>query len=177
MRIGFRDTALIGSVLIFLASGGFLLMPTPQPVWAVVLDQITLGAGFGLLSTPLLVGLQSVVGWEQRGVVTGVNMFSRYLGQSLGAAMFGAIFNAAVADRLAHAPASIAGKLPNNVNDVIGALHHAGAAAAAQAYLRQTIDLATRHLFMGMAVIGALVLVVLLIVPRHFPVLEGKQKE
>lgn len=172
MRIGFRDTAFIGAALVFLASGGFLLLPSPQPVWAVVLDQVTLGAGFGLLSTALLVGQQSIVGWKQRGVVTGANMFSRYLGQSLGAAMFGAIFNAAVAERLTHAPASIGKELPHNVNDVISALHDARTGVAPEAYLRHSIDLATRHLFVGMAVIGALMLVVLLVVvTREFPVL------
>jgi len=171
MRLGFRDAALIGGVLIVLAAGGFVLIPSPQPVWAVALDQIVLGAGFGLLSTPLLVGVQSVVGWEQRGVVTGANMFSRYLGQSLGAALFGAVFNATMADRLAHAPAAIAGQLPRTVDDVIAALHHPGSNALADSYLRDAIDLATRHLFLGMAVIGMVMLIVVIAVPRHFPVL------
>lgn len=44
MRIGFRDTAL--------AAAGFLALPYPGPVWAVVADQVAIGAGFGLLSTP-----------------------------------------------------------------------------------------------------------------------------
>jgi hypothetical protein len=129
-----------------------------------------------LLFTPLLVGLQSVVGWEQRGVVTSANIFSRYLGQSFGAAMFGAIFNAAVADRLTQAPATIAKALPTNVNDIIGALHNPATGAAAEAYLRDTISLATRHLFVGMAVIGVLVLCLLLVVPRRFPVLVQDDK-
>jgi MFS family permease len=169
MRIGFRDTALIGAVLMLLASSGFLLMPSPQPVWAVVLDQVVLGGGFGLLSTSLLVGVQSTVGWDRRGVVTGANMFSRYLGQSLGAALFGAVFNNAMAHQLASAPASLRGALPREVDSVIGALNNAGTGAAAQAYLRHSIDLATRHLFLGMAVISTLVSLVLLVVPRHFP--------
>ncbi|HWL46693.1 MAG TPA: MDR family MFS transporter, partial [Sphingomonadaceae bacterium] len=176
MRLGFRDTALIGGVLIVVASVGFLLIPSPRPVWAMVLDQVVLGAGFGLLSTPLLVGVQSVVGWDQRGVATGANMFSRYLGQSLGAALFGAIFNAAIASRLVHAPAAIAGALPGSVNDVITALHDPRTGGAADAYLRQAIDLATRHLFLAMAVIGVAVLAVLLAVPRHFPVLAENER-
>ena len=176
LRIGFRDTALIGAILILLASAGFLLMPSPQPVWAVVADQIMLGAGFGLLSTPLLVGVQSVVGWNQRGVVTGANMFSRYLGQSLGAALFGAVFNAAGAGRLAHAPASIAGELPKKVDEVISVLHHAMIGSTAEAYLRQSIDFATRHLFLVMAVVAVLILLVLLIVPRHFPIFSREEK-
>jgi MFS family permease len=176
MRIGFRDTALVGAVLIILASGGFLFIPSPQPVWAVVVDQVVLGAGFGLLSTPLLVGVQSVVDWGQRGVVTGANMFSRYLGQSLGAALFGAVFNSAVADRLAHAPASIAKDVPQSINDIISALHNAKIGIAAETYVRQSIDLATRHLFLGMAMIGMLIFLVLFVVPRHFPVKSQEER-
>ncbi len=166
MRIGFRDTALGGAVLIGAASLGFALMPLPQPVWAVVLDQIALGAGFGLLSTPLLVGVQSVVGWEQRGVVTGANMFSRYLGQSLGAAIFGAIFNAALAARLAAAPENLRGRLPAGVDQVIHALQ--GASAAVGAYLRGSIALATRDLFAGMAVVALVMVLVVAAIPRGF---------
>lgn len=176
MRIGFRDTALGGAVLIILASAGFVLLPDPQPVWAVVLDQVALGAGFGLLSTPLLVGEQSVVGWTQRGVVTGANMFSRYLGQSLGAALFGAIFNASIARRLVAAPTSLHGQLPHGVDQVIHALHGAGTGAAAEAWLRASIALATRNLFTGMAVIAVVMLLVLLAVPRRFPMAPAEAK-
>ena len=51
------------------------------------------GAGLGLLTTTLLVGMQSTVGWSGRGVITGGVMFSRFLGQSIGAAVFGAVTN------------------------------------------------------------------------------------
>ena len=172
LRIGFRDAAFVGAALIFAASAGFLLMPVPEPVWLVVLDQVVLGAGFGLLSTPLLVGVQSVVGWDRRGVVTGGNMFSRYLGQSLGAALFGAIFNFVMAGQLAGAPAALERRLPAHVNDVIEVLHSGTAGAAVDAYLREAIALATRHLFAGMAVIAVLMLLVLCVVPRRFPVVD-----
>src|SRR5699024_3295643 len=91
--IGFRNTELIGTVVILLSCVGFLFIPWPQPVYLLVLNMILLGAGFGLLSTPTIVSIQSVVAWDKRGVVTGTNQFGRYLGQSLGAAIFGAIFN------------------------------------------------------------------------------------
>lgn len=172
MRIGFRDTASLGAVLLLVAAIGFLLIPVPQPVWAVVAVQVTLGAGLGLVSTSLIVGVQSVVAWDQRGVVTGANMFSRYLGQSLGAALFGAIFNAVVTERLTQAPAAFAGALPRDVNGVIEALHSTHAASEPATYLRDTIALATHDLYLGMAVIAALVIAVLLVAPRHFPVLS-----
>ncbi|MCC7081250.1 MAG: MFS transporter [Burkholderiales bacterium] len=171
LRVGFRDTALIGAALLLLASVAFTSMPAPQPVWAVVLDQIVLGAGFGLLSTSLLVGLQSVVGWSQRGVVTGANLFSRYLGQSLGAALFGTVFNAAVAARLESAPPAMRAHLPGSINDLISVLH-AGHDGAAAAYLRDSIAFATRHLFAGMAAIALLMVLILIVVPRRFPVAQ-----
>lgn len=173
MRIGFRDTARSGAVLILLAALAFTLLPRPQPVWTVVLDQIVLGAGFGLLFTPLLVGLQSVVAWGQRGIVTGANMFSRYLGQSLGAAVFGAIFNATVATRLTQAPAALDGGLPASVNAVIDALHTEATSATARDYLRDSIALAMRDLYVGMAVVAALMLLVLAMLPRRFELLQS----
>ncbi len=174
MRVGFRDTALAGALLLLAASIGFVLIPAPQAVWAVVAVQVTLGAGLGLVSTSLLVGVQSVVGWDRRGVVTGANMFSRYLGQSLGAALFGAIFNAVVAGRLADAPAAVAAGLPEDVNGVIAALHSVPAEAGTAAYLRDTIGLATRDLYLGMAAIAVVITIVLLAAPRRFPVLPAE---
>lgn len=171
MWIGFRDTALLGAVLLVLGSAGFLLLPQPEWISAVVLVQVVLGAGFGLLSTSVLVGLQSTVGWDQRGVITGANMFGRYLGQTLGAAVFGSIFNASIAAHLSEAPRRMASDLPANVNDIIEALHQSATEPAVASYLRGAIDLATRHLFLGMAVISVLMLALLFVLPRHFPVI------
>ena len=172
LRIGFRDTALAGAVLMVLGSFGFLLLPYPGSVWVVALDQVVLGAGFGLLSTPLLVGVQSAVPWHQRGVATGANMFSRYLGQTLGAAMFGAIFNAGIAGELARAPAALSATLPHDVDAVIGALHGHQLKVAADEYLRHAMFTANHHIYVGVTVVAIVVLVVLLFTPREFPVAQ-----
>lgn len=168
LRIGFRDTALLGAALALAAALGFWALPQPQPVGAVVLDQIVLGAGLGLMSTALLVGAQSMVGWQQRGVVTGGNMFARYLGQSLGAAVFGAIFNNAMAQRLAQPPAALQGPLPEGVNAVLASLHASGTPAPVQAWLKAALAAATSDLYVGMAVAAVFMGLVLLVVPRRF---------
>lgn len=172
LRFGFRNTALLGAVIVTLASLNFHFISEPQAVFPVVLNQIILGAGFGLLSTPLLVGVQSVVGWGQRGVVTGANMFARYLGQSLGAAVFGAIFNAALARQLTSAPRDLAAQLPGQVDQVIETLQSAELSSAAAGYLKSSISLATRDLFSGMTLIGMLMILILLLIPRIFPIIE-----
>lgn len=62
-------------------------------VWQPVLGSALLGAGMGLIVSPLIVGLQNTVGWSERGVITSGAMFARFLGQSIGAAVFGAVTN------------------------------------------------------------------------------------
>ena len=94
LRIGFRDTALVGIILC--VSRGDRLFPVHgigSGLGAVVASMV-IGAGFGFLSTSLIVGVQSLIDWNRRGVVTGANLFSRQLGQALGAAIYGSIANA-----------------------------------------------------------------------------------
>lgn len=172
MRVGFRDAALGGAVLVVAALLAFWALPDPASVAATAATQIALGAGFGLLSTPLLVGEQAVVGWERRGVVTGANMFSRYLGQSLGAAVVGAIFNATLAGRLAAAPAGIGTDMPRGIDAVLHTLHAAGTDAATRAWLRGAIDAATRDVFAAVTLAALAIVAVVLVIPRRFPILH-----
>ena len=168
LRIGYRDTALVGAALIVAASVGFLALPASASIAWPVASQVVLGAGFGLLSTPLLVGVQDMVTWQDRGVATGANIFSRYLGQSLGAALFGAIFNASIGGSLAAAPAALRADLPNDIDAVIRELHRHALPAAADEYLRLAIYDATHHVYAGLALLAALTLVVVLLIPRRF---------
>ena len=94
LRIGFRNTALVGSLLATVAGVILSVLGSGAAVWQPVLGTAVMGAGMGLLFTPLIVSLQNTVGWSQRGTITGGTMFSRFLGQSLGAAAYGAVFNA-----------------------------------------------------------------------------------
>lgn len=168
LRIGFRDTGLIGSVLICMAAAGFLALPYSVPVWVVVIDQVALGAGFGLLSTSLLVGAQSSVDWRRRGVVTGGNMFSRYLGQSFGVAVFGAIFNTTLDARLERAPAALRDQLPRQLDGVMTALQIPGGSTAAESWLRHSIFVATHNLYLGLVVVAVITMGVVLTIPRRF---------
>ncbi len=93
LRVGFRDTALIGAGFAVASGIVFSLMGAHAQVWQPILGSALMGAGMGLIVSPLIVGLQNTVGWAQRGTITGGAMFSRFLGQSLGAAVFGAVTN------------------------------------------------------------------------------------
>lgn len=172
LRIGFRDTALCGAVLIVLAVAGFLLLPFPGSVALLVADQVLLGAGFGLLSTPLLVGVQGTVTWHERGVVTGANVFSRNLGQSLGAAICGAIFNAASSHELTVVHTPLRESIPHGIDAVLGALEHHTVTGDAREFLRHVVYIATHRVYAGLAVLAILTLTVVLLTPHQFPIVS-----
>ncbi len=94
LRIGFRRTALIGSVLVVVGGGLTTLLSAGSTVWEVAACCFVVGLGMGLVASPTLIAAQSSVGWSERGVVTANNLFFRSIGSALGVAMFGAIANA-----------------------------------------------------------------------------------
>ncbi|WP_310991061.1 MFS transporter [Aequorivita marina] len=174
LRIGFRNTAICGIIIVIIGASSFFFLPFPGPVWYLVAVQMTLGAGFGLITTPLMVGVQSTVVWGQRGVVTGTNMFSRYFGQSIGAAVFAAIFNSTISDKLENAPAKFNGQLPS-VNKMVEVLQSHISTSDVSLYLRKAFFYATHNVYIGMVIAGVVTLIILLLTPAKFPTIEERR--
>jgi len=57
----------------------------------------------GFCNTAFIVSIQASVGWNERGMATSATMFMRIVGQSVGAAVFGAILNFGVYRKLPEA--------------------------------------------------------------------------
>ncbi|MFF9060079.1 MFS transporter [Streptomyces sp. NPDC014882] len=158
-RIGFRDTALLGIGAATLVLLAFPLLPYPGAAWQPMLLMLLLGAALGLFQLPLIVGVQSTVGWSERGTATASVLFCRQSGQTIGAAVFGAVANGVLAARLGGA-----GDLDSVVRDL-----DAGAAAGAT---RHAVAEAVHAVYLGAAGAAALAFLLLLcLAPRHFPVL------
>ncbi|MFI5585770.1 MDR family MFS transporter [Amycolatopsis sp. NPDC051758] len=172
LRIGFRDTALIGSV--FIIAGGILvaMLDARSSIWSAALAAFVLGLGLGLSSSPTLVAVQSVVGWDRRGVVTGTNLFSRSLGSAVGAAVFGAIANATLASRFASPPPEVAGHLPPSVDATSLVLGGHTDNSPVATFVRGALADATHYVFVGLASVAALSVVALLLMPRKTEQLE-----
>ncbi|MEZ0076555.1 MDR family MFS transporter [Planotetraspora sp. GP83] len=169
MRIGFRDTAVIGSALVVVGAVLGALLTRHTHVWTVAAACFVVGVGLGLSSSPTMVAIQSVVGWERRGVVTATNMFSRSIGSAVGAAIFGAISNATLADSFAHPPASLAGRLPDSVDATSLVLGAKGSAAQSPtaSFIRAALYEASHHVFQALVVVAVLIVAAILFMPRR----------
>ncbi|WP_455359002.1 MDR family MFS transporter [Streptomyces sp. SYSU K21746] len=162
-RIGFRNTAVIGISLAAVILLAFPLLPYPGSPWQPALIMLLLGAALGLFQLPLIVGVQSTVGWSERGTTTASVLFCRQVGQSVGAALFGAVANATLTARLPDA----------DLDGVAHALEHpASLTAEAADQLRRAVDTAVDHVYLGAAAAAVLALLALLLIaPRRFPVI------
>jgi MFS family permease len=139
LRIGFRATALLGSAVVVAATALLLLLDETSSVLQVGATCFAIGLGMGITAAPTLIAAQTAVGWQQRGVVTGTNMFFRSMGSALGVAAFGAVVNATLGASSLEDAGVDAGLLT-------GAVH---------------------HVFIATAVVAVLLLAAVLLMPRH----------
>jgi len=159
-RIGFRNTAMLGIGTAALILFAFPFLPYPGHAWQPALLMLLLGAALGLFQLPLIVGVQSTVGWAERGTTTASVLFCRQSGQTIGASVFGAVANGVLASRLGGA---------SDLDSVTRALD-AGTAPEAT---RHAIADAVHAVYAGAGCAAtAAFLVLLFLAPRRFPLLK-----
>ncbi|MEP6697097.1 MAG: MDR family MFS transporter [Pseudonocardiales bacterium] len=169
LRIGFRNTALFGASIIVAGTVLGTLLGRDSHVWQVAAVCFLIGVGMGFMSSPTVVAIQSVVGWDRRGVVTGTNMFSRSIGSAVGVAIFGAVANATMLHRFAHPPSGLRGSLPPTVDAASSVLARTGAArtTAVADFVRSALAQAVHHVMLGLVGVAVFALAALLLVPRR----------
>jgi len=136
LRVGFRTTTIVGAGLLVVSTSLLAWSAHMPSIWVAAGLCFLIGAGFGFASVSSLVAAQSSVEWSERGVVTGTQLFSRSIGQSIGAAMLGAIANAVI--------------LANGGDETVPA----------------TMEAAAGAVFLGGAIVAALLLVAAIAMPR-----------
>ncbi|HEY0297548.1 MAG TPA: MDR family MFS transporter [Bordetella sp.] len=92
-KTGLRPVFIVGSVLIPVGSLFMVfLQPGSSPLQAAA-GSLIMGFGMGLFSISCLILIPEIVDRSQQGSATASNLFSRNLGSTLGAAVFGAVLN------------------------------------------------------------------------------------
>jgi EmrB/QacA subfamily drug resistance transporter len=92
-RLGLRNILLGGSAFVPLGAALLLfLSPGGSPLIAAF-GSLIMGFGMGTSSVSSLVLIQEIVNVDERGSATASNLFSRNLGSTLGATLFGAVLN------------------------------------------------------------------------------------
>ena len=92
----YRRTAAAGAAALIAGTALLVAMgPGSSPLWAGT-GAILIGAGMGFCNTTFMISVQTAVARDQRGAATSSTMFLRFLGQSLGAAVFAAVLNASL---------------------------------------------------------------------------------
>ncbi len=96
VRASYRAAAVTGGLSLIAGNLVLILMqPSSGPVWAGT-GAFLIGMGMGFCNTTYLVSIQSSVRWQERGTATSSMLFMRMVGQSVGVAIFGAVFNYAL---------------------------------------------------------------------------------
>lgn len=95
--VSFRRTASVGAAALLAGATVLaLLEPGRGPLWAAA-GAFLVGIGMGCCNTTFVVSAQSSVERPRRGAATSVSLFMRMLGQSTGAAAYGAMLNLGIA--------------------------------------------------------------------------------
>ncbi len=115
-----------------------LLLDERSSVLQVGATAFVMGLGMGFAAAPTLIAAQSAVQWQERGVVTGANMFFRSAGSAVGVAVFGAIVNATLD----------------------------GAGVEGDRVPPAALTDAVQHVFLGTTVLSVLLLAAVLLMPR-----------
>lgn len=105
LRVGYRGLAMAGSLL---ATGAYFLLTRMDATstWGEAARASTvLGAGLGLVLTPLLIAAQNAVRGGRLGAATSLTQFSRSMAGALGVAVAGAVMASTLASYLASHPA------------------------------------------------------------------------
>lgn len=93
IRFGTFAVSFVGGISLVVGSLMFVWMTGESgPLWAAF-SSFFVGVGMGLTSTSFIVTIQGAVSREQRGSATAANMFMRNFGNTVGAAIFGAVLN------------------------------------------------------------------------------------
>jgi EmrB/QacA subfamily drug resistance transporter len=103
IRTSYRLAATTGGVSLIAGVAVLIAISPASSLFLPVIGSLLIGVGMGFCNTSFLVATQASVGYSERGAATSSIMFMRIVGNSVGAAVFGAILNFDVNQRIPEA--------------------------------------------------------------------------
>ncbi|EPE62980.1 major Facilitator Superfamily protein [Exiguobacterium sp. S17] len=160
-----RRRAVFGMSLLLVGTVILTLMtPSSSDVW-VYLAVAIIGVGFGLSQPMFIVVLQTVVSYRQRGTATAANSFLSTVGQTLGVAVFGAVFNFIVLSGFRNDETLSSASLESFFNRAASATLDEGVRLQGE----QLIASGLNSVFVGAALAAFIALLIALRLPAHPP--------
>jgi EmrB/QacA subfamily drug resistance transporter len=174
-KIGSKITAMVGSVLITLGSAWLLALALGSPYWYFVGIMVVIGLGMGYAMTPTTVLVQSAVGWKMRGAATASSTFMRSLGQSIGIAILGTLFNNSIVNyATTHSHGAIHGE---NLNKMLNPDSAAQIPPNILQIIHQSLAHGLHSVFLVVFAFAVLTLLATIFLPTHRKVMEQQQQQ
>ena len=166
LKIGYRNTCMIGGFFLVLGGAVFMLLPQfPNPFLAAVGSFLT-GTGMGLTSTAFIVSIQSTVEWQDRGAATAANMFMRNLGNTVGAAVLGGVLNNRLQTYFAGQELTGENLNLNSVNELLSGEVRSSLAPERLAELQGGLTNALGYVYTGVFILGLCAFILILFMPK-----------
>jgi EmrB/QacA subfamily drug resistance transporter len=156
LRFGYQPLVVGGAVSMVLGAAGLVVQPSGAGVPWVAASAFVVGLGMGLLQTPLLIVIQSIVDWGSRGTATALNQFARTIGGAVGVSLLGLLLSVR-----ARSAAEAAGVDPSRVANPLSGAGHLDAvtapliASALQAVFWVLLVIAAVTLAIGVTILWA----------------------
>ena len=159
IRTSYRQAATIGGLSLIAGTAVLIALgPASHLLWAAA-GSLLIGVGMGFCNTAFLVSTQARVGYNERGAATSSIMFMRIVGNSVGAAVFGAILNFGVSRRVPQAGEA--------VNRLLQPSARQGLGAAEIARLSDAIGAGLHNVYIVAGLVAVISLVLALALPSR----------
>jgi EmrB/QacA subfamily drug resistance transporter len=155
----YRTSGAIGALCLIAGCAILIALDLHSGLMPLAIAGVLIGIGMGFCNQTFLVAVQSSVGWSERGIATASILFNRTIGQSLGAAIGGAILNFGV---MRYAP-----EAGDTLDRLLEPGRRLSLGADAIARLSEAIANALHDVYIVAGVLGLLTLAAALLLPAR----------
>src|SRR4029450_14100213 len=102
VKASYRSTGAVGALALIAGAALLITLDPHNGFAAMTTGALLIGIGMGVCNIVFLLVVQGSVGWGERGVATASTLFTRTIGQTIGAGLAGGILNFGISRRAPH---------------------------------------------------------------------------